>query len=197
MQASHQIYHCPFFYYNYDLDIQTGHKNHVFSDTWDVQASKQAINITQCHIQMPWLWSCTTSRHQNPSEKPSCILPYLMEATGSLNQHGFSNSSAEEHLENKLKQYAFKYRHVFALISLQNKGKVFFQAQGARNRTSSYKKGLLSCDRIFYIPRQYKIQTPTANTTEEGRTVLIALCYLPHLQMPEIIAVPVTLSMLA
>lgn len=54
--------------------------------------------------------------------------------------------------------------------------------------TSSYKKGLMYCDRIFHIPRQYKIQTPTANTTEEGRTALIALCYSLHLQMPEITA---------
>lgn len=52
---------------------------------------------------MPWLWSCTTSRHQNSSEKPSCTLLYVMEAMESLNQYGFSYSSAEERLENKIK----------------------------------------------------------------------------------------------
>lgn len=79
---------------------QQGIKTMHFSET---VMHKQASNITQCHVQMPWLWSCTTSRHQNPSEQPSCTLPYLMEAMESSKQYGFSHFSAEEHLENKLK----------------------------------------------------------------------------------------------
>ena len=46
---------------------------------------------------------------------------------------------------------------------------VFFQGVGwVGNRTSSY-KGLLSCDRIFYIPTQYKPKLPSrTQLREEG-----------------------------
>lgn len=55
------------------------------------------------------------------------------------------------------------------------KGRIYFRLREPQTGQVPIKKGLQSCERIFYIPRQYKIQTATANTTREGRTVLIAL----------------------
>lgn len=87
---------------------------------------------------------------------PSSI--WWWEGMESLNKHGYSHSSAEEYLENKQKNpHVLKYKHVSALINLQEKRLSCFSFRGwGGNMTSSYKNGFLSWDWIFYIPMQFK-----------------------------------------
>lgn len=143
---------------------------------------------------MPWLWSCTTSRHQNPSEKPSCTLLYLMEAMGSLNQYGFSHSSVEEHLETAMCSNTDMFLH---WLVYRIKDRFSFRLREPDTGQAPTRRG--SCPVTEFSTSQGNTKSKLPLQTPLGKEGLHWFHYVTHLiyRCQRLPAAPVTLSTLA